>query len=232
MDSAHSIYTILPPPANSPPTVLRYSEGLLSIKLLASPMLSYPKYLQTSKRSKALFRYGTLRPDAENTIYLNNNEYLGRLDLIHLRSIKSQNPESLVQIDENSKLCLDPSFVQTVVNSNLKDFKTYGRPRFCPLNSGFELGNFRFSRFYKSSILGINNPSFYCTGPVAKVSDRCTRLITDDDFCRRMTNNTKRMELGLNSDWDCRPYMTDQTIPIGEGTPSASDDQDGNGTPN
>uniref|UniRef100_A0A8R1EAQ8 Recep_L_domain domain-containing protein n=1 Tax=Caenorhabditis japonica TaxID=281687 RepID=A0A8R1EAQ8_CAEJA len=77
MDSAHSIYTILPPPANSPPTVLRYSEGLLSIKLLASPMLSYPKYLQTSKRSKALFRYGTLN----KSLSIVNNSRLTSLDL-------------------------------------------------------------------------------------------------------------------------------------------------------
>ncbi|CAI2349998.1 unnamed protein product [Caenorhabditis sp. 36 PRJEB53466] len=224
-------------------------------------------------------------PDAEFTLAIRNNFFLSRLDLVKLRSIKSRNADSDVEFSSSSgDLCVDPAFIQTLAQSDLRDIKNYDTLKFCPMDK-------------------MNNPSLYCSGKLSSVNDRCTmyignmlyfnepfftlqekfnytkvpeadykkmqqfevifgtihieasnltsftlpnlkeiyqiehlyenyeqfylnnviiayqlvsfadntNLTTDDDFCRRVTNGTKRMILGFNSDYDCRPYMAELT---------------------
>ncbi|KAF1757929.1 hypothetical protein GCK72_014387 [Caenorhabditis remanei] len=98
--------------------------------------------------------------EAQNTIEIESNEYLGRLDLIRLRSVKSRNSDSDARITSNEELCIDPSFIQLLAQSNIRYINQYSPLSYCELDK-------------------INNPSTYCTGKLSTINERCTRYIGD-----------------------------------------------------
>ena len=85
-----------------------------------------------------LFKLGIFSGvEAQNTIEIESNEYLGRLDLIRLRSVKSRNSDSDVRITSNGELCIDPSFIQLLAQSNIRYIYQYSPLSYCELDSNF-----------------------------------------------------------------------------------------------
>ncbi|CAA94679.2 Receptor L-domain domain-containing protein [Caenorhabditis elegans] len=108
--------------------------------------------------------------EADYTINIDSNNYLSRLDLIKLKTIKSKNSNSDISLFQNTKLCLDPEFLQTIAQSSLRKLEGYQSMSFCGMDK-------------------INNPLTYCTGKLTAVPDRCTRYIGNILFENYMTSD-------------------------------------------